>query len=145
MALPSWILVSVGGRRSQRPRPSSTLESLGPSHQRCHKSCVSLRGPPCTHGVSGAPREEACDTTRKPPWILSQFRTRHQICMSTNYMAHFVHWWTGRTDYLKLQLNQLSLRITEWSSTLEGKHLSVLRTMGNTPQGNKKKPKDHNT
>src|ERR1700684_3273872 len=53
MALPSLLLVSMGGRRSQRPGPSPTLGSLGPSHHRRHKSRVSLRGPPCAHGVSG--------------------------------------------------------------------------------------------
>jgi hypothetical protein len=43
----------MGGRRSQRPGPSPTLGSLGHSHHRRHKSQVSLRGPPCAHGVSG--------------------------------------------------------------------------------------------
>jgi len=62
MALPSCLLVSVGGRRSQRPGPSPTLGSLGPSHQRRHKSRVSLRGPPCAHGVLGTPHGEVRDT-----------------------------------------------------------------------------------
>src|SRR6202048_463075 len=62
MALPSCLLVSVGGRRSQRPGPSPTLGSLGPSHQRRHKSRVSLRGPPCAHGVSGTPHGEVRDS-----------------------------------------------------------------------------------
>src|ERR1700738_4022088 len=62
MALPLCILVSVGGRRSQRPGPSPTLGSLGPSHQRRHKSRVSLRGPPCAHGVSGTPYGEVHNT-----------------------------------------------------------------------------------
>src|ERR1700738_2522295 len=57
MALPSCLLVSVGGRRSQSPGPSPTLGSLGPSHHWRHKSWVSLRGPPCAHGVSGIPLE----------------------------------------------------------------------------------------
>src|ERR1700737_2800654 len=64
MALPSCLLVSVGGRRSQRPGPSPTLGSLGPSHQRRHKSRVSLRGPPCAHGVSGTPHGELHDSKR---------------------------------------------------------------------------------
>src|ERR1700738_4059554 len=63
MALPLCILVSVVGRRSQRPGPSPTLGSLGPSHQRRHKSRVSLRGPPCAHGVSGTPHGEVRDNT----------------------------------------------------------------------------------
>src|SRR6202048_4534206 len=62
MALPSCLLVLVGGRRSQRPGPSPTLGSLGPSHQRRHKSRVSLRGPPCAHGVAGTPHGEVRDT-----------------------------------------------------------------------------------
>jgi hypothetical protein len=33
------------------PRAPPTLGSLGPSHQWRHKSWVSLRGPPCVHGV----------------------------------------------------------------------------------------------
>src|ERR1700737_2742336 len=61
MALPSCLLVSVGGRRSQRPGSSPTLGPLGPSHQRRHKSRVSLRGPPCAHGVSGTPHGEVRD------------------------------------------------------------------------------------
>ena len=58
---PLCLLVSVGGRRSQHPGPSPTLELLGPSHQRRHKSRVWLRGPPCAHGVSGTPHGEVCD------------------------------------------------------------------------------------
>ena len=61
MALPSCLLVSVGGRRSQRLGPSPTLRPLGPSHQRRHKSRVSLQGPPCAHGVSGTPHGEVHD------------------------------------------------------------------------------------
>lgn len=60
MALPSWLLVSVGGRRTQCSGPSPILGSLGP-HQRHHKFQVSLRGPPYAHGVSGTPHEEVCD------------------------------------------------------------------------------------
>ena len=39
-----------------------TLRSLGPSHQRHHKSQVSLWGPPCALGVLGSPYGEVCDT-----------------------------------------------------------------------------------
>jgi hypothetical protein len=53
--------VLVGGRRSKRPGPSPTLGSLGPSYQWCHKSWVSLRGPPCAHGVAGTPYGEVHD------------------------------------------------------------------------------------
>jgi hypothetical protein len=52
----------VGGRRPKRPGPSPTLGSLGPSHQWRHKSRVSLRGPPCAHGVAGTPHGEVRDT-----------------------------------------------------------------------------------
>ena len=45
MALSSWLLVIVHGRRSKRPGPSPKLGSLGSSHQWYHKSLVSLRGP----------------------------------------------------------------------------------------------------
>jgi hypothetical protein len=62
MAFPSWLLVSVSGRRSQRPGPSPTLGSLGPSHHRRHKSRVSLRGPPCALGVSGISFGEVRDS-----------------------------------------------------------------------------------
>ena len=61
MALPSWFLVLVGGRRSQRSGSSPTLGSLGSSHNRRHKSRVSLRGPPCSHGVLGIPYREVLD------------------------------------------------------------------------------------
>jgi hypothetical protein len=66
MALPSWLLVSVGGRRSQRLGPSPTLGSLGPSHHRRHKSRVSLRGSPCALGVSGIPYGEVRDNHHLP-------------------------------------------------------------------------------
>ena len=37
------------------------LLSLGPYHQRRHKSRVSLQGPPCARGVSGTPHGEVRD------------------------------------------------------------------------------------
>ena len=43
------------------PGPSPTLGSLGPSHQWRHKSWVSLRGPPCAHGVAGTPQGDVHD------------------------------------------------------------------------------------
>lgn len=42
--LPPWLLVSMGGRSSQCPGPSSTLKSLGPCYQRCHKCRVWFQG-----------------------------------------------------------------------------------------------------
>ena len=51
----------VGGRRSQCLGPSPTLGSLGPPYQWRHKSRVSLRGPPCAHGVANTPHEEVWD------------------------------------------------------------------------------------
>ena len=47
MALSSWLIVSMDRRQSQCPGPSHTLGSLEPSHQRRHKSWVSLRDLPC--------------------------------------------------------------------------------------------------
>src|ERR1700738_3131239 len=47
--------------------PSPTLGSLGPSHHRRHKSQVSLRGPPCAHGVSSIPLERCATTCPSPP------------------------------------------------------------------------------
>ena len=61
MALPLCLLVFLGRRRSQRPGPSPTLGPLGPSHQRRHKSWVSLQGPPCADGVLGTPHGEVRD------------------------------------------------------------------------------------
>ena len=58
MALPSCLLVSVGGRRSQRPGPSPTLGLLGPSHQWRHNTRVSLQGPLFAHGVLGTSHGE---------------------------------------------------------------------------------------
>ena len=58
MALPSWLLVSMGGRCSQCLGPSPILGSLGPFHHWRHKSRVSLWGPPCAHGVLGTLHEE---------------------------------------------------------------------------------------
>ena len=37
------------------------LRSFGPSHQRRHKSQVSIQGPPCAHGVSYTPHREVRD------------------------------------------------------------------------------------
>jgi len=68
MAIPSWLLVFVGGTRSQRPGPSPTLGSLGPSHQRRHKSPVSLQSPPCVQGVSGTPYGEVRDMYTRSNW-----------------------------------------------------------------------------
>jgi hypothetical protein len=52
----------MGGRHSQRLRPSPTIGSLGSSHRWPHKPWVSLRGPFCAHGVLGIPFGEVCDT-----------------------------------------------------------------------------------
>ena len=41
--------------------PSSTLELLGPSHQQCQKSQVSLWGLPCADGVLRTPHGEVCN------------------------------------------------------------------------------------
>ena len=62
MALPSWLLVPVDGSRSQRPWPSSTLESFRHFHHQRHKSRVSLRSPSCAQGVLGNPYGEVRNT-----------------------------------------------------------------------------------
>jgi hypothetical protein len=67
MTLPSWLLVSVGGRCSQRPGPSPRLGPLGPSHHRRHKSRVSLQYPPCAHGILDIPFGEVHDSRRVGP------------------------------------------------------------------------------
>src|ERR1700737_3396911 len=85
MALPLCILVSVGGRRSQRPGPSPTLGSLGLSHQWRHKSRVSLRGPPCAHGVLGTPYGEVRDT---PTSTLIKNSRKKIIQVLTSARAH---------------------------------------------------------
>src|ERR1700684_543537 len=94
MALPSRLLVSVGGRRSQRPGPSPTLGSLGPSHHRRHKSRVSLRGPPCAHGVSGIPLERCATPTLRLfffSFIMRYFRLT-DVCSRSNFSLSVCRW-----------------------------------------------------
>ena len=55
---------------------SPTLGSLGHSHQWRHKSWVSLRGPPCAHGVSGTPHEEARNTNYLADGLWMEFYLR---------------------------------------------------------------------
>jgi hypothetical protein len=87
MALPSWLLVSVGGRRSQRPGPSPTLVSLGPFHHWRHKSRVSLRGPPCALGVSSIPFGEVRNS-----WAYNFAGKR---CFIKWYIIAWRQRWTG--------------------------------------------------
>jgi len=61
MALPSWLMVSVGGRRSKRSRPSPTLKPLVLFHQWRHNTLMSLWGPFCAHCVGGTTHGEVCD------------------------------------------------------------------------------------
>ena len=61
MAIPSWLLVFVGGRRPQHSRPSPTVGSFRPSHLWRHKSRTSLRGLHGAHGVVGTPHGEVRD------------------------------------------------------------------------------------
>ena len=91
MASPSWLLVSMGGRPSQRPGPSPTLGSFGPSHQRCHKSRVLLWDPPCAHGVSGTPHEEVCN--RK--WTLRVVIVKDIGAGKGKFQGRFEHQWIG--------------------------------------------------
>lgn len=62
MSIPSWLLVSVGERRLQRPGSSPTLGPLrfpSPWHP---KARASLRCPPWALGVAGTPQGEVRDT-----------------------------------------------------------------------------------
>ena len=74
MAVSLCLLVSVGGRCSQRSGPLPTVGTLGPSYQRRDKSHVSLQGPPCAHGLSGIPHGEVPDKIRGPPWCYKCMR-----------------------------------------------------------------------
>lgn len=62
MSIPSWLLVSVGERRLQRPGSLPTLGPLGSPHQRHPKARASLRCPPWALGVAGTPQGEVRDT-----------------------------------------------------------------------------------
>ena len=75
MALPSWLLVSVGGRRSQRLGSSPTLGSLGPALPWRRKFRVSLRVPPWAHGVLDTPYGEVRDKMSTWPELLSEGQT----------------------------------------------------------------------
>ena len=109
MALPSWLLVSVGGRRSQRLGPSPALGSLGPSHQWCHKSRVSLWAPPCAHGVVGTPHGEV-----------------HGNCLQTLTFS-FVCWaqWLANPNCWIVTLAFAYVRLISWSSTLSCSHTDM--------------------
>ena len=87
------LLVSMDRTRSQRPGPSPILGSLGPPHQRRHKSHVSLRGPPGAHSVAGTPHEEVRDkgygiTVSSCSLSMRVFvRAKHIICTSNKQMS----------------------------------------------------------
>ena len=68
-ALPSWLPVFMDRRHSQRPGPSPTLGSFGPSYQQRHKSRVSLRGLPCTHVVLGTSYGNTTTSRREHTWM----------------------------------------------------------------------------
>ena len=53
MAIPLCLVVSMCNRCSQCPGPSPTLGSVGPLHQRSHKSQVLFRRFPCAQGILG--------------------------------------------------------------------------------------------
>jgi hypothetical protein len=104
----------VGGRRSKRPGLSPTLGSLGPSHQWRHKSRVSLRGPPCAHGVADTPHGEVRDIFGVE---LTPLLVRHHCIRQTSKHSHMrnarfppaprflgshalqCHCWTPDTDF----------------------------------------------
>ena len=90
MAFPSCLLVSMGGRRSQHPGPSPTLESLGSSHQRRYKSRVSLWGPLCTHDVSGTPHEEVRNIDLQSPTDPSELVSPSNP-LALLFLLHFLY------------------------------------------------------
>ena len=107
MALPLRLLVSMGGRRSQRPGLSPTLGLLGPSHQRHHKSRESLRGFPSAHGVSGTPHGEVCDIEGENYYCRKSF---HSVLLQGIVDTKCVFWnyefeWAGNMhDWTLFQL-----------------------------------------
>ena len=113
MALALCLLVSVGGRRSQRLGPSPTLGSLGPSHQWRHKSQVSLRGFPCAHGVSGTPHGEVRDICPLRYWTSGSTRRDFSEYFGVEN-CHLVSYslgknlWRYRRAYTKRNLGPVS-------------------------------------
>jgi hypothetical protein len=108
IALSSWLLVPVGGRRFQRPGPSSTIGSFGPSHHRCHKSRVSFRGSPCAHGVSGIPFGEVRNTSCHGN--VCQFY--HSFTIMAHHIAHHVHRIAPLIDHVSFEEMSLRMRST---------------------------------
>jgi hypothetical protein len=100
----------VGGRRSQRPGPSPTLVSLGPSHHRRHKSRVSLRGPPCALGVSSIPLERCATKAR------GIGRRPHRIS-GGNHLSEGQHL---RSDYREIQMAATRAFMREGNNTIGG-------------------------
>ena len=98
MALPSWLLVFVGGRRSHCPGPSPTLGSFGPSHHWRYKSRVSLRGPPCACSVLGIPLER-CATKHLSCWMKGQGDVWYAL-------------WNHRTTKVEAQICELLNEMT---------------------------------
>ena len=131
MALPLWLLVSVGGRHSQRLGPSPTLGSLGPSHHRRHKSWVSLRGPPCAHGVSDIPFGEVRDnfgylmnTCTNLSWEWQrQFQMINHKNYNLNVNENFVTFFISKFNYILLEWfhfhNEIPINclFTNWKCT----------------------------
>ena len=70
-----------GWEASQHPGPSPTLGSLGLSDQRCHKSWMSLWGPPCAHGVLGNSHGELHDNGLEGGDV---YRCRHTSVWQTH-------------------------------------------------------------
>jgi hypothetical protein len=90
----------VGGRRSQRPGPSPTLVSLGPSHHRRHKSRVSLRGPLCALGVLGISYGEVRDTVRAVVYNRSICTCHEDVIIAQRALTYEYNIWSLCTPML---------------------------------------------
>jgi hypothetical protein len=132
MALLLWLLASMGGKRSQRPGSSPTLESLGPFHLWHHISRVSPHGAPCIHDVVGTPYGEVHDKSHLK--MLQNKIIRMKVCW--NFTRHlgtssFKHIWskwdrhhtTNWASFFKLIKGRLCWNFTRHLGTSSFKHI----------------------
>jgi hypothetical protein len=114
-------LISVDGRHSQCLGPSCTLGSFGPSHQRRHKSRVSLWSSYCAHGVSSTPHGKVRNTHPYQTKLMPlSTRSRH-----TNFQVFIFY---GVT-FCNLRAQSLKMRLQIWHC------LKTLATFGSLLQG----------
>ena len=104
------------------PGPSPTLGSLGPSHQWCHKSRASLRGPPCAHGVAGTPQGEVRDNLGLA-YVAARAQRRAwraRVCQPRMYAAR-----ASRAASTAGAAGQLSSSIVKKSCSLLGNEVAA--------------------